>query len=361
MSEVDSSGIVREKEDGELYSIDEVGGVTAADIDDTTVVEEPPKKKRRALRVDEVLGTTETKSSIPSHVPKSKRPSRLTTAEKEKPVEEEGKETYDVWNKIEIIPAPENLPPPAILAYSKSVPALPPSTLRSSSRLLRPRETVDAVTIAEGGQSYNPALEDWEDLISRTAEREEERLTKIAMKEWVPQPEDVETPAADQDDSDEHDEDNNDQGENRGLTFLGKPVKVQRKTQAQRNKQARQQEQLRLRHLAQTLKSKHKQISNLPSLLTQVTLPRGDSSLKKPKKTKELPVAPLEVQLSDELAESLRLLKPEGNLFRDRYRSLVERGIVEGRFQRNRRGRRYPVKYVEKYDYKHWGKYYGKQ
>jgi nucleolar protein 53 len=78
------------------------------------------------------------------------------------------------------------------------------------------------------------------------------------------------------------------------------------------------------------------------------------------KKLKELPVAPLEVQLSDELAESLRLLKPEGNLFRDRYRSFVERGIVEPRFAPNKRGRKYPVKYVEKYDYKHWGKYYGK-
>jgi nucleolar protein 53 len=78
------------------------------------------------------------------------------------------------------------------------------------------------------------------------------------------------------------------------------------------------------------------------------------------KKVKELAVAPLEVQLSDELAESLRELKPEGNLFRDRYRSLVERGIVESRFAPSKKGRRYPLKYVEKYDYKHWGKYYGK-
>ena len=44
------SGIVREKEDGELYSIDEVGGVVEETVDTTAV--EPPKKKRRALRVD---------------------------------------------------------------------------------------------------------------------------------------------------------------------------------------------------------------------------------------------------------------------------------------------------------------------
>ena len=83
-------------------------------------------------------------------------------------------------------------------------------------------------------------------------------------------------------------------------------------------------------------------------------------SVTRQKKVKDLPNAPLEVQLSDELAESLRLLKPEGNLFRDRYRSLVERGVVEPRFQAAKKGRRYATKYVEKYDYKHWGKYYGK-
>jgi len=106
------------------------------------------------------------------------------------------------------------------------------------------------------------------------------------------------------------------------------------------------------------LKAKRKQLATLPELLSQVSLPQGKAI--RQKKPKELPTAPLEIQLSDELAESLRLFKPEGNLFRDRYRSMVERGIVEGRFAPNTRGRKYPLKYVEKYDYKHWGKYYQK-
>jgi nucleolar protein 53 len=110
--------------------------------------------------------------------------------------------------------------------------------------------------------------------------------------------------------------------------------------------------QERLRTLAQSLKVKQNQISQLPEIVSQVALSRP----KQPRRN----TAPLEVQLSDELAESLRLLKPEGNLFRDRYRSMVERGLVEGRFAPNMRGRKYPVKYVEKYDYKHWGKYYQK-
>ena len=106
------------------------------------------------------------------------------------------------------------------------------------------------------------------------------------------------------------------------------------------------------------MKNKRKQVSELPLLLSQIRKPR--TPIPQRKKVKELPVAPLEVQLSDELAESLRLLKPEGNLFRDRYRSLVERGIVEPRFVPAKKGRRYALKHIEKYDYKHWGKYYGK-
>jgi nucleolar protein 53 len=110
--------------------------------------------------------------------------------------------------------------------------------------------------------------------------------------------------------------------------------------------------------MAEVLKSKRKQISNISTLLARI--PKAKESVERRRRVKDLPSAPLEVQLSDELTESLRLLKPEGNLFRDRYRSLVERGIVEPRFAPNRKGPRYALRHVEKYHYKHWGKYYGK-
>jgi len=45
-------------------------------------------------------------------------------------------------------------------------------------------------------------------------------------------------------------------------------------------------------------------------------------------KVKEVEV---EVQLGEELSESLRALKPEGNLFRDRFLSLQQRALVEPR------------------------------
>jgi hypothetical protein len=50
-------------------------------------------------------------------------------------------------------------------------------------------------------------------------------------------------------------------------------------------------------------------------------------------------MVPLEVQLPDELAESLRLLKPERNLFRNRYQGLFGRRIIEPRFTTEREDR----------------------
>ncbi|XP_071351767.1 ribosome biogenesis protein NOP53 isoform X2 [Trachinotus anak] len=55
----------------------------------------------------------------------------------------------------------------------------------------------------------------------------------------------------------------------------------------------------------------------------------------------------LEVQLSDELAGSLRRLKPEGSVLKDRFKSLQKRNLIEPR-ERAKFKRRHKLKYVEK-------------
>nr|XP_056701958.1 ribosome biogenesis protein NOP53 isoform X2 [Euleptes europaea] len=55
----------------------------------------------------------------------------------------------------------------------------------------------------------------------------------------------------------------------------------------------------------------------------------------------------LDLQLSAELAESLRTLKPEGNILKDRFKSLQKRNLIEPR-ERAKFKRKYRVKYVEK-------------
>ncbi|XP_062995791.1 ribosome biogenesis protein NOP53 isoform X2 [Elgaria multicarinata webbii] len=55
----------------------------------------------------------------------------------------------------------------------------------------------------------------------------------------------------------------------------------------------------------------------------------------------------LDVQLSTELAESLRTLKPEGSILKDRFKSLQKRNLIEPR-ERAKFKRKYRLKYVEK-------------
>uniref|UniRef100_G1QFA3 Ribosome biogenesis protein NOP53 n=1 Tax=Myotis lucifugus TaxID=59463 RepID=G1QFA3_MYOLU len=55
----------------------------------------------------------------------------------------------------------------------------------------------------------------------------------------------------------------------------------------------------------------------------------------------------IDVQLSSELADSLRTLKPEGNILRDRFKSFQKRNMIEPR-ERAKFKRKYKVKLVEK-------------
>jgi len=51
----------------------------------------------------------------------------------------------------------------------------------------------------------------------------------------------------------------------------------------------------------------------------------------------------LEVNLSEEICESLRTLKGEGNLLEDRYKSLQRRNLIEPRVKEKRK-RKYKLK-----------------
>ncbi|XP_055752145.1 ribosome biogenesis protein NOP53-like [Salvelinus fontinalis] len=59
----------------------------------------------------------------------------------------------------------------------------------------------------------------------------------------------------------------------------------------------------------------------------------------------------LEIQLSDEIPGSLRTLKPEGSVLKDRFKSMQKRNMIEPR-ERAKFKRRHKVKYVEKRAFK---------
>jgi nucleolar protein 53 len=66
-----------------------------------------------------------------------------------------------------------------------------------------------------------------------------------------------------------------------------------------------------------------------------------------------LPEPTIEVVLPDELQDSLRRLKPEGNLLKDRFRSMMIRGKVETR-KGITFGKKPKTTLTEKWSYKDW-------
>ncbi|KAJ6590420.1 ribosome biogenesis protein Nop53/GLTSCR2 [Mycena vulgaris] len=66
----------------------------------------------------------------------------------------------------------------------------------------------------------------------------------------------------------------------------------------------------------------------------------------------KVPVGEVDVQLGEDLSESLRGLKPEGNLFRDRFTSLQQRALIEPRVPVLPRRRRNRIVEYEKHAWK---------
>ena len=62
---------------------------------------------------------------------------------------------------------------------------------------------------------------------------------------------------------------------------------------------------------------------------------------------------PLELVLPEELQDSLRLLKPEGNLLKDRFRNILVSGKMETRKPIQQPKKKH-VSYTEKWSYKDW-------
>ncbi|KAM6932974.1 ribosome biogenesis protein NOP53 [Xenentodon cancila] len=110
--------------------------------------------------------------------------------------------------------------------------------------------------------------------------------------------------------------------------------------------QTQQQQQLfQLRSIKSSIKhqeqeTRTKQVKRKAKQEAQKAQPRRLGKLK-------FQAPDLEVQLSDELPGSLRRLKPEGSVLKDRFKSLQKRNLIEPR-ERVKFKRRLKLKYVEK-------------
>ncbi|KAL6248406.1 hypothetical protein RBB50_004661 [Rhinocladiella similis] len=233
----------------------------------------------------------------------------------------------------------------------KPKPKVAPATIRRAPiAMTASGRPVRAVQQPEGGASYNPAFEDWDELLNKEGERElqaekarlleaqiaadkEQRVQQLAS---APEP----NPADEESAWEGFETDNDDPA------TLNKK-RPERKTPAQRNKIKRRKEAERLAKHEKRMGDKQKQAEQIISSLIlqqerenelankgEQPEPAGsdDRALRRRKLgTAHIPEKPLEVVLPDELQDSLRRLKPEGNLLNERFRNLLVNGKLESR------------------------------
>jgi nucleolar protein 53 len=264
--------------------------------------------------------------------------------------------SYDPWDLQRDIE--ETTQDPRFSFLEKAQKKKAPSTLKHKPiSLAASGKEIPAVKKPEGGYSYNPMFTDYEERLiteggkelaaeqKRLAVAEAERIKLEAAAKSAAEAEAAEVRA----DLSEWDEDSAWEGFESGTEDVRLNAKrPERKTQAQRNRIKRRKEEERKAKMAADIKKKNDQAAQIKKIAKglaakeksrALAVVRNDSSsegddleLRRRKLGKiALPEKDLELVLPDELQESLRLLKPEGNLLKDRYRSFLVRGKVESR------------------------------
>ncbi|KAI0889562.1 P60-like protein [Annulohypoxylon maeteangense] len=390
--EIIKGGVLAELPSEELFTVDTVG--------DPSLPKKFPKYTSKPLKADEIIAA---RSVVPGPPPSRKRPGDKTTdgiiVEKRPRREyvthkelnrlrrvadgvhestvEVADASYDPWGAVV---EPEARTSTSIEDKRDDKKKAPRSFAQKPISLLASGKAPKAVPTPTGGYSYNPVFTDYEARYTEEsnkaveAERkrleaeEAERLKLEAAARSAAEAEAAEARA----ELSEWDEDS----EWEGFQSGGEELKVSakrpgRKSQAQRNRiQRRKDEERRLKHEAKT-KVRKAQLEEIKRIAKEVSereleqnialanLEQNESSATEDDEVlrrrqlgrQKLPEKDLELILPDELQDSLRLLKPEGNLLKDRYRSLLIRGRLEARkritFRRQKK-----TKLTEKWAYK---------
>ncbi|KAK7156906.1 hypothetical protein R3I94_006832 [Phoxinus phoxinus] len=240
--------------------------------------------------------------------------------------------------------------------------------VKRPDRLNEKPSVLPAIEVVGPGGSYNPDFFSHQDLLREAHEvevkklRAEERLARqLAVKEDIATEESsfkeqVEGLIEEGDVEPEEPEGGSED------TVIGPTATQEKKTEKQRRKEKaqrikalrrkadrqmidKQQQLFQLRSIRANLKTqeqrtRQRQAQRKANQEAQKSMPRRLGRLK-------FQTPDLDVQLSHELAGSLRSLKPEGSILKDRFMSLQKRNLIEPR-ERAKFKRKYKVKYSEK-------------
>ena len=294
---------------------------------------------------------------------------------------------YDPWTDVIKIQDPRF----SYLESPKSIRA--PRTLKEAPiSLHQGQKAVSAVAKPKPGTSYNPTFEDWDQLLTEEGQREveSERKRILEAEQERIRLERIQSAQNERDEIQTEDDSAWEGFESEYETeeWLAKK-RPERKTPAERNKVKKRKETERKAKWDMQLKKRDEQAKQIKAIAKQiearakarasvVKTDQAESSddevderlLRRRKFGKSeyvklfseqsshlliaklrLPQQRLELVLPDELQDSLRLLKPEGNLLNDRFRNIMIRGMIETRqpIQQPKKARR---TYTEKWTYK---------
>ncbi|KAK3383224.1 ribosome biogenesis protein Nop53/GLTSCR2 [Lasiosphaeria ovina] len=384
-----TGGVIAEKESEDLFMLDVVG--------DSALPKRFPKIVSKGLRADEIIAQ---RSAIPA-VSIRKRPENKTTegiiaAKRQRTNYIDQKELrrlkkvadgqhestvviidadYDMWDT----PADDPVAVEKFSFLSKVEKAKAPKTMHEQPLTLAANgKSVPAVPKPKGAHSYNPVFTDYQDLLleegTKAVDAERKRLAAIdaeqaKMEAAARSAAEAEAAEARANLSEWEEDSDWDGFESGGEELRSKAKRPQRKTQVQRNKIKRRKEEERRVKLEAALKKKNAQVERIKQLAEEVALEHQAMEVEKIEMSDDsedgnevelrrrqlgklrLPEKDLELVLPDELQDSLRLLKPEGNLLKDRYRSMLVRGKMEAR-RHNPFKKQAKSKITEKWTYK---------
>lgn len=391
--EVISGGIISEKAADDLFAVDVAGdeniarkqqGKKPLKADEIVALRSavPGLEKRKRKATGPVIGESSGKKSKDKNyisnyeLQKLRKAADATTgvAVMEDPVE------HDPW----AAPAPSKHAQLDFLddhdLHQK--PKVEPKSLRQAPVPLSANgRPIPAVRKPEGGKSYNPLVGEWSELLERegaaAVKEEEARILAEAAEQAKQERLELEAKKAEAAEREEIATDYESewegiQSEAEEQNYSIKQKK--RKTIPERNKMKARKERERREVWERKQKEQAEQEARIKEIAKEMaerdagkkTLAKkvvhhssdesddGEERLARRRFGKtQMPKAPLEVQLPEDLEDSLRRLKPQGNLLTDRYRNMLLNGKVE---VRNRLGQQKQpkVERYEKWSYKDW-------
>jgi len=221
----------------------------------------------------------------------------------------------------------------------------------------KPLTLVPNIEVPHSGQSYNPTLEDHQDLLWKAAyveiqKEKEERRLDMALTAMYPNQEDAPTQQSymqemsagipelggkveesEEESSEEEDEGYSKKERKPKTTKQKRDKKLRLEKERQAAKEKKERIEMAKIVSIKTYKKEFKAMDKKEAENSAKSIDIAIEKLKGPARLGQYKFQPneIEIKLSEELSGSLRKLKPEGSILADRYKSLQKRRIIEPR------------------------------